>query len=142
MIIAGSLLIVCFMLLLGVSVFVAFGAVLIFIAVAGGLVGVILLQVASSLWHFYLAMVFIGLGTSCLHPWSVWAISKRLETQNKGWALGLLSASATAGNALGAGLFPLLFEFKTNAVLAPMIAIFLFLGVFQLWYSNRLRGRE
>jgi MFS family permease len=115
------------------------GAVLIFIAVSGGLVGVCLLQVASSLWYFYLAMVFIGLGTSCLHPWGVWAISKRLDTQNKGWALGLLSASATAGNALGAGLFPLLFETKADAVLAPMAVILLFIGVFQLCYRCRLR---
>ena len=35
MIIGGSLLIVCFMLLLGVSVYVAFGSVLIFIALVG-----------------------------------------------------------------------------------------------------------
>ena len=35
MIIAGSLLIVCVMLLLGVSVFVAFGSVLVFIAIVG-----------------------------------------------------------------------------------------------------------
>ena len=35
MIIAGSLIIVCLMLLLGVSVFVAFGAVLLFIAIVG-----------------------------------------------------------------------------------------------------------
>ena len=35
MIITGSLLIVCLMLLLGVSVYVAFGSVLIFIAIVG-----------------------------------------------------------------------------------------------------------